>query len=676
MNFITRKIRNTIGAIPLSNRLGKALMPGSWIHALCGRNGRAERILVDIESLAGSLGEIAGRFEPHFIGLGDHLQTASEEALHLTGHTQSTIEVINGRNEDDLLGRVSKLAEAALAECNGCRTRMGGSLESIQVCVERLKALNGHTGAIEKIALVLRVIGLNIGVESSRSEEGRTMFGVVAKDVIALSQEIRETSSLLYRHAEEATQVQQDAYREVIGGFQEASKLADGAESSVREASAGVERLMSMAMTALENAEQHSRAISEQVGQVVGGIQFHDSMSQRLAHMVSALDALPRLCRLGPAGSNGRPGRGARLAEAAAVVRLQHTQLGQIVSDARAVHLESRAAFDTIYQKIDELVEGLVDFGSTQKAWSNGSGGDTDAFRNLLHALKRLHGLLKRSAAMRTRIHQALKEAGVSAGRLADQSATVRRVSHAIHILALNAIVKAAHMNERGRTLEVLAQEVRTLSHQANAFVDQYHHLLDDITAASGQQPEAGVGAADADGVGDQIGQGVEQIAAAYENFQAGAQRAVGAAEDLKQRIQIIQRDLEFFSDLDSVLSQHQSQMAAMRTELDRWVPKGDAEATSLVSQLSQRYTMQKERMVHSEVFDAIGADASPDTVQGADDGIELFETGTPEDRASAEPADLEGFEDFSVEADAMKRSAADDTENPQKAFDDNIELF
>jgi uncharacterized protein YoxC len=316
-------------------------------------------------------------------------------------------------------------------------------------------------------------------------------------------------------------------------------------------------------------------------------------------------------------------------------------------------------------------------FGHPQKNRATGFDGKADAFQNLLNALENLHALLKRSASMRTRIHRALNEAGASADNLADQSTSVRRVSRDIHLLALNAIVKAAHMNEGGRTLEVLAQEVRILSHQANEFVDRYHRLLGDITSTSADRQGAEDMSTGPDAVGDMIGQGIEAIRDAYGRFQAGAERAVTAAEALKQRIQTVQCDLDFFDQLDSTLSGFQKQLGSIQADLDHWTGNGRAGATPFGSQLSQRYTMEQERIIHDQVFHTTGArDFSPEPDASGEDGIELFETGAPAHQASPDDADLEGFEDFSDAGPATGDPAASNTGKAEEAFDDNIELF
>jgi methyl-accepting chemotaxis protein len=675
MTFMIGKIKSTIGAIPSKGHLVATLAPWNWIGAIRGRS-QVHRAIDSLESLADELGAVGSRFEPHFMDLGTQLQTAFDEALQLTDQTQRTVRRIDGRKEDDLLSRVTHLAEASLVQLNSCCTNMSGSLASIDACVDHLKALNGQTNAIEKVAMVLRVIGLNIAVESSRSHEGRSMFEVVAEEVMALSQEILKTVSQLCQHAEEATQIQQEASREVIHAFQEACQLAQGAERSVRGAAADVEKLMAMAVSALESAGRHSREISEQVGQVVTGIQFHDSMSQRLEHMVAALSDLPQLCRSDTSVPVGGNGFASRLAEARGVVDLQCSQLGQVMVDAQAVHQKSKAAFETIYRQIDGLVSNLTDFARSPNALSIGSKARTDAFQNLLHALNHLHALLKKSASMRERIRMALNEAGASADNLTDQSASVRRVSHTIHLLALNAIVKAAHMEDRGRALEVLAQEVKILSHQADEFVDRYHRLLSDISSTSGDRHSVEDFAASPHEVENGIGKEISEITSAYECFQTEAQRAVTAAEGLKERIEAIQRDLEFFDELDAVLFQHREQLALIRADLDRWAQAQPSGPASLPSRLSQRYTMNQERRVHDQVIDTAAGGVTPGSEACVDDGIELFEEGSSSGETWADDGASEILEDFMEEAAALEEGASPDAGHTKEAFEDNVEFF
>jgi uncharacterized protein YoxC len=277
---------------------------------------------------------------------------------------------------------------------------------------------------------------------------------------------------------------------------------------------------------------------------------------------------------------------------------------------------------------------------------------------------------------MRDRIHVALNEAGASADNLTDQSTSVRRVSHTIHLLALNAIVKAAHMEDRGRALEVLAQEVKILSHQADEFVDRYHRLLSDISSTSGERQSVEDFAASSIEVEDGIGKEISEITGAYECFQSEAERAVTAAEGLKARIEAIQLDLEFFNELDVVLSQHQEQLASIRADLDRWAQEQPAGPTSLASRLSRHYTMNQERRIHDQVLDTAAEGLSPSPEAGVHDDIELFEEGCPTGDAWSDDSTSEEVEDFMGEATPLDQEASPTAEDSQEAFEDNVEFF
>ena len=55
----------------------------------------------------------------------------------------------------------------------------------------KLQSLNGICEVIEKIARYLRVVGLNIGIESSRSAESSEKFGVVVEEIRSFVEKVR-----------------------------------------------------------------------------------------------------------------------------------------------------------------------------------------------------------------------------------------------------------------------------------------------------------------------------------------------------------------------------------------------------------------------------------------------------------------------------------------------------
>lgn len=619
-----------------------------------------------MDDLADDLAGIGAQFERPFLDLGSGLQAAFTDAGYLTQVTRNTMACVGQEGDDGLLARIATVADQAVHKLDSSLERMNGDVTMLGECSDHLGALLRHNGEIRKIAFFLRVIGLNIGIECSRSEAGRTMFDVVGKDVVTLSTKVLKTNEALQADAEAAIAVQANACDAVQTGFAQIGRLAGTARQAVRATADDVRHLMDCAVQTMTRAGQHSKTISDQVGRVVAAIQFHDNMSQRLAHAAAALQDC--------AGEAM-----ASQATVQAIVTLQEAQIRQVMSEAREVYQQNASAFTIIDGQIDQLMAALEKFSVEADDTPDKSRREEtkDAFSGLRGALHYLGRLLRRGAPLIGQVEATLAEAGRSAEQLSGHAHQVGQVSLSLHIIALNAIVKAAHMGEQGHSLEVLAQEVRRLSDQAGNIVQNFQQsvaMIDSSIAAKattgGQVSEP---SAAQDEIFDNIQQGIAEIEGIAERFQADTCEARRTADRLKARIAEIQGGLTFFDDLDRILGETCDRLATLKETLAPHAPD-EEDLQAETARLAVHYTMDQERQVHFQARQSETAQVAsvlPNVAQdnGAEDGMVFFEEFATEEVTATDDTQLS---EASGDSAPLFSPSSDKTAD----LDDNIELF
>jgi hypothetical protein len=154
-----------------------------------------------------------------------------------------------------------------------------------------------------------------------------------------------------------------------------------------------------------------------------------------------------------------------------------------------------------------------------------------------------------------------------------------------------------------------------------------------------------------------------------------------------------IQNQLDFFTDLDSDLLVFHRQMASIIADLAPWAKAEASASEPMAKELSERYTMDQERLIHEQILSGLPPTANSPEADRMMEGFEAFETsetdsGIPnETRGDAN--DMEWFEDFGGDAHAAETApdavaepsfphpekGATDSD-PENAFGDNIELF
>ncbi len=425
--------------------------------------------------LADSLEATCKSVEPKFIRLGQDIESIYSEATTLSQQTLETVRLIGGSSEEGPLVKIERLAKESLADFKNCHAQIHTDTDHVRKVIRHLGDLYKICAMVKKIGMFLRVVSLNIGVESSRSAEFADMFTVVSHETLHLSEKIIKIGENIREDAEATRTSQIAVHDKISNGLSQLRRVADGAQQAVQNSGREIEQLMRFSLEILEQAGAHTREVSRQLSDIVAGIQIHDSMSQRISHIINALYDAERLCKEDSPDNTDTK----RFCDAYTVMGLQCAQLKQTISDVDDVHEKSLRAFGKIHDEAEKLIRGLSGFGL-----SASEDGSSLEFAVLRSALLDLHQLLGQGTCLVEGIHNTALEASETTDRLSGYIEHVREISFKTHLVALNAIVKALHLGEDGRTLEVLAEEVKSLSDQSNLFAVRVAEILESVSAS------------------------------------------------------------------------------------------------------------------------------------------------------------------------------------------------
>jgi methyl-accepting chemotaxis protein len=626
-------------------------------------------------SLSNALGVSTGD-EASFLEMGRTLQSIYTNTADLIQFIRETIQSVMGDTDENILGRVGDLARRAETALVHHQERVAGSLVQIREVADHLGGLHQACDQLGRIALNLRVVGLNIGVESTRSAEGKEMFTVVSQEILQLSNTVNAIAARIRGDATAAMTEQITAFDTISGGLQMLKGLTAEAADVVKAAVEETDRCLAAFVMAFETADGRFQEISRRVGEIVMGIQFHDNMRQRVEHITAALEGSARTFR-GDAGaaetdSGESATREKALGNACAMVGLQKAQLADVISEINRVHRESADSFEEMGSEIRELA-GIMSAVIAEQ------GPGSDPFSKLSDALAGLGSLLDRGDALGRRIEESVSKATEISRRFSQHLKDVDRISFETKIKALNAIVKAGHMSEEGRTLEVLAQEMNRLSQQTNRFVDHVEEKLTRVGQFGEAAPEdAGEAERVLFDISRMFTQGIEELVQVRSTMNQRAEAASEKADALRATVSRTIGDLGFLTALAEEIAGHLGTLEAISLKLSVVSEKWQGKQAGGMEHLIDTYTMQRERAIHRSTLlaetssaETSGAESEPETDISIwddsgdpppDTGISLWDDFGDPSPETAETAEAE-------EPPPKKEEDADD-------FGDNIELF
>jgi len=652
----------------LLNRIRRLVIeqPAARLHA--AQNNRRQQIFrfrfdptdaaERIADISTALKSTSKEVEPKFIELGDDLQTVFFDTNALLEQISEKVNMFSEHSEDSLLVQVRGHVENCLKELRKIRREVDQKTDHIKMLVDYLGRLHKKCTAFEQTTMFIRVVGLNVGIESTRSAESSQMFSVVAEEIRRVSEKVTDTTKAILADAGTEQAMQAAMSRDMSKGNNHLAGLAQDGEKTVRQALRHIEQLIETSLQMLENAGSHAEVISRQVGEVVQAIQFHDNMSQRLEHMSDAFEDVKKHClREDIAGDPGED-RSTRFASAHSILEIQEAQLKRVIADIDRVHLTILGAFDMIKSKVADLAIILPSFGSNSD--NNGMVGKNsvpDPISALKSALVQLQTIQNQGRQLVERMIATTSQTSETVNNLSNHTKRVRSLSQDTHIMALNAIVKAAHLGENGAPHEVLAQEVKSLSKHTDMFVEDVESVIGKISHhAQGLLSGWNINENDDSSRGhaeEMLSIGVQEITSAYGNFLEDTADTVECAKALEAAIVQAGNGLSFIPILVQQLEDHLKAVSEVRQVFMPWEDKGRDSSPAGSKALAERYTMLEERQIHEQ---AIGAN---------EDALELFGEDPPADNPEMTQNEPQGSEDFKPDTDAGE----DD-------LGDNVELF
>jgi methyl-accepting chemotaxis protein len=630
---------------------------------------RVSKIACDLPALEHALRVTAETAEPDFMEIGETLQSLYFDSTRLTGQLQDSVQQLCADSDQSVLHTIQSLVGQSLDEIRQCRKEVMENLQMVTRRTQNLQDLYKMCDEIEKIALHLRLVGINIGIESNASERSRDMFSAVSGEINDFHQKVSDISHAL-RDEVNATRTRQvETQHDISRGLDHLGHLKENAEKSVARALHHIKALMQTSRHTMENAGEQSRLISEKIGEMVVGLQFHDSMSQIIEHISHALQDVRQLCSDKELPAEFNTLEDNRLTGAHYILRLQNAHIEQLIADMNQVYHNQYQALQTIIDGMHTFTTGLSEIHCTSETALRQS--PEEPFERLQAALKELQQIFCKGRELTEHMHHMAAEASEAATRLSGFAQKIGKISFDIKIMALNAIVKAEHLQDNGRPLAILAQEVSRLSDQSEHFSRKVVQTLQDISIStdSGFLPDAGSAADTALFDQGAMEKALQDITGVHEGFQAGstmifsdAQAIQARLEETLERLDFLKVPAEQLSDLQLQLRQHELQLQPWAMEKEQSLPTG-------MTPLLERYTMRKERDVHQQMLSLDTADTdqmSPADGQTAEKAREM--------EADTNDHGIELFfeEDNTAESEnEHETDTADDEE-----IGDNIELF
>jgi methyl-accepting chemotaxis protein len=535
---------------------------------------------------------IGQNFEPDFMNLGEALQAVYTDSTQLTQQILAAVDLL-GNEDNGVMADLRRLTEDSLQELRDRGQKIGLNLDAVQSIFPRLSNLVSQAEALNKLGIHLWEVGFNIEVESARTTANLALFASFPRELKQLAAKMRQVATEIIIGSKKEQQEQQTVSKEIAQNLDGLIVLAQEVESAVREAIGCIEEIMGRAVAALKEANDHAKAISSQIGEIVMRIQMHDRMSQLIAHIVQTLTTAVDL--LDQSGDDVLEGeRLEMLTVLRQLILLQCAQIRRIIDETVEANRKGREAFQVIDQRVEALGHSFSTL-SLSPADNNISEETTDPLSLLEAVLDRLKSLLGEGATMINHLNESGRQISSMTGRLVDHMKGIESIRADLHIKALNTMVMAARLGDHGRTMEVLAQETKALSEQAYGFVDSVkdiHIIVVETVQAFQDEDDNRDGCEDR---GALLGNSMQTISEIIERFNRESAATIDHTDVLRNAIIKANDGLEFLGRLEANLIELHGELEAIAEFITPWAGKTDASFLSDKSELAEVLRKEQE---------------------------------------------------------------------------------
>lgn len=582
-------------------------------------------MMVLISELKDNLERICVHSEQGFLTLGNHLQSATREGKSVSQKVTEIITLAESELGQDVLGKITNLITLASDYFKDQREAIGQKSLLIKRLIEHLSELRLKNAEIERMAKYLRAVALNIFIETSRSQSLSDNFSIIANEIKQLSETILSLSKTVRENVSESEDRFFVIDRDIVQGIHDLGVLTEDAKNSFYDAMIETDQWLQNANDIAHKNGIVSKQIIDKVGDIVMSLQFQDSMRQRLEHITASLTDMHDMAKAVDEKDKASHDSLAMVFELSAL--LTH-QIDAIIQEAHDVSGRCARSFDTIQGYMVDIEGDVKAMMQKDLRKSKGIKQNSKSKNQLNQTLHEFTSVKQTGDQLVDRIKIIYNMASEISSSLENQVGQIHQISMDAHIKALNAIIAAIHLGDEGKTLSVLAGEMKGLSDLTDTLVREINSILVELVAGSRVEDM------DTQNLVNDYGKTLEDMSQSLpELIGVLADRFRDLKKDMNQvgkTHELVRDAVTFIPGVAQDLSRQKDILAMIKDSLESYRKYG-VEGQHIHSQIEERYTMEKERAIHRK---SIGKE--PDSPQGGHgldvdveedlgDNIELF---------------------------------------------------
>lgn len=548
-----------------------------------------ESVSHELEIFGSRLKQLSSESDPQFVKIGRDLTRVTEDVKKLTETIRLTVNLVLDDQEDKAsLNKVEVLVNDVYRALGNDRSIIETDASQIKDLVSGIFKYDHVKEKIDRINALFRIVRVNLRIQCSAQGISDDLFAGVSEDLEHLSANLQHVTKQVLQDIKQGTKSLTRLQESTAEHLQHIDSVYQSSQNIVSKALSDINQLIKGTETMIRDADTRAQKISNKVNDIVVGIQFHDSLNQRVEHVRHAFNDIRELIADSDVVSE------VNLGTSFVILDLQLRQLQQISKEIKLVRQRIEDDFLTIETEVKGLSASLYDSQFRQVSPQHFLG---DLFSSLEKTLLMLNGLFDEGEDMIKQVEQTTHGTRSIAGNLKDLQERISEMYEETRVQAVNTIIMASSLGQKGKTIEVLAKEIQALSNQSIVLADDVEAMflavekiideLESNTRKKSDHLEQGELTAEISSIKQTFGKALDLVSSLTQQVETSS-----------NNIRSIRSALIFLSSLEESLDLIVHELAATRERLTPWEDEGLLDGEE-IDKLKERYSMAQERMIH-----------------------------------------------------------------------------
>lgn len=409
-------------------------------------------------ALVDGIGSVDQVTEESFLDLGERVQSFHRRASCISEVAGDVLNLLKGEGGESALQSLQLLVERCHLWLNESNVKSSANSDSLKNVLAQINELDLPILGLRKVVKTLHSLRVSTRIEAAKGyAAGAAVLAKSLDELGAMAQgrivEITERTELLipviHRSVEMEELVQTNAVRVARQEIEKARQILGRLLETCIETGVWTDRLKDCSVNVTEN-----------FGEMIAALQFQDITRQRLDHVNRALGKLGQqmdaFCQRTDFSKDNEAEK-----LFANICKLQHDQLDF------AVH-EFVKATESLSVNLQSMAASIISMAGDTKELARLSEGDADhSFAAILAALNSIASHLTEASHTHHLAESNLAEVNAGIREISELVAEVEFIGEEMQLLAVNAAINAAHAQQKGAGLEVIAESIQEVAEEA-----------------------------------------------------------------------------------------------------------------------------------------------------------------------------------------------------------------